>query len=111
MNAYALAAPARLDLMGIRDYLSQAPNSIQAKIITNLQAGFQQAADLPLSGKVEPAFTTEISGTIRSLLVRPYRIFYRSDTSPVVIVAILHGAQDIPTVLRLRSTAKSSVAN
>jgi plasmid stabilization system protein ParE len=103
MNPYSLSVPARLDLMGIREYLRTAPRPIQAKVLAEINEGFRQISDFPLSGRKEPAFSSERAGSVRSLLMFPYRIFYRAETSPVLIVAILHGAQDIPSILRGRA--------
>jgi len=102
MNPYDLAEPARQDLIGIKQYLQVAPRSSQARIISDLRNGFRRAADFPRSGRPEPEYWSEQGGEVRCVVVRPYLIFYRLETSPINIVAILHGAQDIPSILRER---------
>jgi plasmid stabilization system protein ParE len=102
MNPYNFAEPARLDLHGIKEYLKVAPRSSQARIVSGLRAGFRRAADFPRSGRPEPEYWTEQGGEVRCIVVRPYLIFYRLETSPITIVAILHGSQDIPSILRER---------
>lgn len=102
MSSYDLVEPARIDLDGIKQYLKVAPRSSQARIVSGLRAGFQRAADFPHSGRPEPQYWTEQGGEIRCIVVRPYLIFYRLETSPIIIVAILHGAQDIPSILLKR---------
>lgn len=102
MKPYDLAEPAREDLIGIKQYLQVAPRSSQARIISGLRAGFRRASDFPHSGRPEPEYWSERGGEIRCTVVRPYLIFYRLETSPITIVAILHGAQDIPSILRER---------
>jgi plasmid stabilization system protein ParE len=99
MRPYDLAEPARLDLFGIKQYLKVAPRSSQARIISGLRAGFRRAADFPYTGRSEPEFWSEAGGEIRCIVVRPYQIFYRVEILPINIVAILHGAQDIPSIL------------
>ena len=108
MKPYSLSVPARLDLLGIREYLLPAPRPIQAKILAELSEGFRQIGDFPFSGRHEPYFSNETSGPIRSIGVHPYRVFYREETSPVMIVAILHGAQDIPSILRGRQSPSAT---
>jgi len=108
MKGYSLSVPARLDLMGIREYLLAAPRSIQARILAEIEEGFRQISNFPFSGRKEPDFSSERAGPVRSLLVAPYRIFYREETSPVIVVAILHGAQDIPSILRGRGRPSGS---
>jgi plasmid stabilization system protein ParE len=102
MKPYDLAEPARLDLRAIKQYLQVAPRSSQTRIISGLRAGFRRAADFPRSGRPEPDYWTELGGEVRCVVVRPYLIFYRLETSPITIVAILHGARDIPSILRER---------
>jgi plasmid stabilization system protein ParE len=102
MKPYDLAVPARLDLTSIRTYLTPAPRPVQTKILASIRAAFHQAVQYPYSGLAEPDYSNKRAGSVRSLLVYPYRIFYRSETQPIVIVAILHGAQDIASILRGR---------
>jgi plasmid stabilization system protein ParE len=99
MRPYDFAEPARLDLFGIKQYLQVAPRSSQARIVSGLRAGFRRAADFPYTGRPEPEFWSEAGGEIRCIVVRQYLIFYRLQTNPITIVAILHGAQDIPSIL------------
>lgn len=99
---YTLSRTALADLQAIREYLYSAPPDIQLKVIARLNEGFQRACDLPATGRLESEFSGEAAGPIRSILVRPYRIFYRERTVPRMIVAILHGARDISSVLEGR---------
>jgi plasmid stabilization system protein ParE len=98
---YRLTPAARDDLRGIREYLTVAPRKSQLLILRSLRAGFDQAVDFPYSGVREPDHSIE-GQTPRSILVGPYRIFYLPGFAPVPIVAILHGAQDIASILRRR---------
>ena len=99
MRPYDFAEPARQDLAEIKNYLQVAPRPSQARILSGLRAGFRRAADFPSSGRPEPEFWSKAGGEIRAIVVRPYLIFYRLETLPITIVAILHGAQDIASIL------------
>jgi plasmid stabilization system protein ParE len=98
---YRLTPDARDDLRGIREYLTAAPRKSQLIILSKIRSGFDQAVDFPYSGLFEPSFFVD-DQVPRSILVGPYRIFYLPGFMPVPIVAILHGAQDIPTILAKR---------
>ena len=99
MKHYTLAAPALRDLQGIREYLAPAPRHVQNAILLDLRSGFQRIADFPLSGLLETQPTYRVLGPVRSVLVSPYRIFYLPETLPLIIFAILHGRQDIASIL------------
>lgn len=105
MTEYALSAPARADLEGIREYLAPAPRAIQEKLLAGFRDAFRQLADFPGIGRVEPALTLRSVNSVRSIRLASYRIFYHPETNPVIIVAILHGAQDISSILRNRAEA------
>jgi plasmid stabilization system protein ParE len=91
-----------MDLSGIREYLAPAPRHIQARILTELRAGFSRVTEFPLTGLLESQPRYRILGPVRSILVAPYRIFYLPETSPRIIFAILHGKQDIASILKSR---------
>ncbi len=92
-----------MDLYGIREYLAPAPRHIQARILSELRAGFVRIAEFPLTGILETLPKYRVLGPVRSILVSPYRIFYLSETAPRIIFSILHGKQDIASILRARS--------
>lgn len=63
-------------------------------------AGFERLFELlreqPFAGQERPEFARRV----RSLSHRPHRILYRLDGDTVLIVRILHHAQDAPRALR-----------
>jgi plasmid stabilization system protein ParE len=102
MTRYVLNRSARADLQGIRDYLAPAPLAIRLRIINELEQGFRRAVLFPLHGRNEPELSARYNENVRSFAIRPYRIFYLPERLPLTVFAILHGAQDIPGLLRDR---------
>ena len=103
MKKYALSAPARADLDGIREYLAPAPPPIQARILSAFRDTFRELAEFPGIGRLEPELTVKSATPVRSLRVFAYRIFYYPERNPVIILAILHGARDIRSLLMERA--------
>ena len=56
----------------------------------------------PEVGRARP----ELGDGIRSLIERPYVLLYRISDEDVEIVAVLHGARDLPSALKARLNAE-----
>lgn len=65
-------------------------------ILLKIRKACERTADWPESGKRRE----EIAPGVRSALVKPYVIFYRSATGQVQVLRILHGRRDIVRALR-----------
>jgi plasmid stabilization system protein ParE len=105
MKRYELSVEARFDLGGIRRYLAPAPKTIQVRILDELEQTFWRIGDFPLIGRAEPEMTIRYGVHTRSTLSYPYRIYSFPERLPVAVFAILHGAQDIATILRTRTAS------
>jgi plasmid stabilization system protein ParE len=100
MAGYVLTPTAQGDLREIRSYLADAPEAIRERVIAELLATCQQAAQFPESGRVEAELPRQEGKVTRSLLCFPYRIFYYPETLPLQIFAVIHGRRDPIQVLK-----------
>jgi len=95
MAQYILSAEAQGDLHSIWDFIALDNRDAADRIVDELLAAFKHLAEWPGSGHTRPDLTTK---DVRFWPVRSYMVIY-SETVPVEIVTILHGARDIPSFL------------
>ncbi len=89
--------PARHDLEEISRYLHQvAPRDSAERLVRAL---LDAGESLSFRALLWPV-SMDVSISVRSVLVRPYRLFYRLSDSEVEIVRILHGHRNIQAILR-----------
>jgi len=62
-------------------------------VVDRLTRRSQQIAEFPLSGRVVPEFELP---QIREVLEGPYRIIYYIKPDQIDVLAVIHGAQQIP---------------
>lgn len=97
MERYLLAPEAVQDLQDIWDFIAadnpQAASALQEEFFQ----AFEGIAGMPGKGHTREDLTDL---PVLFFRVRSYLIVYRRDRSPLEIIAVLHGARDIPTVLR-----------
>lgn len=99
MSAYVLSPEALQDLQGVWDFIATDSANAADKFLDELFDAFEKLAEWPRQGHVRTDLTE------RDVLFWPvgsYLVVYRADRKPLEIVAILHGARDIPTVMRER---------
>jgi toxin ParE1/3/4 len=84
------------DLRGIHEYISRDSETIAANFIDQLLDDVDRLADFPLLG---PHIREFKRSRYRHLIVRPYRVVYRVEQEAVVLIAIVHGAQDLKRFL------------
>jgi plasmid stabilization system protein ParE len=87
------------DLAGISAYISQHSPTIAADFVARMLDAIDRLADFPHLG---PAIRDLKRSRYRHLIFRPYRIIYRVTDEAVVLIAIVHGAQDLKRFLRRR---------
>ena len=102
MKEFRLSPPAQYDLEQIRLYLAEVPLAAAQKAKLKLRNGLLLIAQHPMLGLGESELTRQMGEEIRSRVVAPYRVFYRASRTPTDIIAILHGARDIESILRNR---------
>jgi len=67
-----------------------------SQMIDKLTRRVRQLIDHPHSGRIVPRYDNI---TLRELIVYPYRLIYRLRPERIDIVAVFHGAQQLPDTL------------
>ena len=86
------------DLAAIALYVAQSSPERARAVVHGLRRRTQILLTLPLAGRPRPEFGADL----RSLVERPYVLFYRVIGDTAEIVAILHGSRDLPAALAAR---------
>ena len=81
-------------LIAIYDYISQDSPFYAEKMVDRLTKRSQQIADFPQSGRRVPEYRND---DLREVLEGPYRLIYRIKPEQVDVVAVIHGARQLPT--------------
>jgi plasmid stabilization system protein ParE len=100
VNDYRLAPQAAEDLQAIWEYIAADDLDAADRMIDQFFTAFKHLASLPAMGHKRQ----DLAGN-RPLLFWPvgdYLIIYRATRAPIEIVAVAHGARDIPRILRAR---------
>ena len=63
------------------------------RVIDRLPRRSQQIADFPLSGRRVPEYDAD---QIREVIEGPYRIIYHIKTDQIDVLAVIHGAMEVP---------------
>jgi plasmid stabilization system protein ParE len=99
--SYRFSAYASDDLAALLYDLAERAGSwaVSTRMEQKLFVAFEDIARQPGIGHLRQDL---LPYPIYFLYVEPYLILYERDTSPVVILGILHGARDIQTIMRDR---------
>lgn len=90
------APSARADIEAIRDFsLDRFGEAVAAAYVTDLRQTVHAIAERPLAGRDD----NDLAAGVRSVRCRSHRIFYQIDGGSVLIVRILHHAQDAERAL------------
>jgi toxin ParE1/3/4 len=87
------SAAALQQLAAIRAYVSRDSPAAAQKLVGRIVARTEQLADFPLLGATLAGRHGE---ELREVLSRPCRIIYRVLADRVEVVAVVHGAREIP---------------
>ena len=88
---------ARRHLRAIHDYIAQDSNVAAKRMVDRLTRKSHMLVDFPNIGHVVPEYETDpTSLVVRQILEGNYRIIYRVNTRCIEIVAVIHGAQQLP---------------
>ena len=99
MADYLLSPEALEDLQGIWDFIAIDSFEAADNVLDELFAAFEGLAQWPGQGHKRSDLTTR---DVRFWPVRNYLVVYRENLRRVEIVAVLHGARDVPTVIENR---------
>lgn len=80
-------------LQGIHDYIAQTSPRYALRMVDRLTRRTQQIATFPLSGRIVQEFQFK---QIRELIEGPYRMLYHITPSQIYVIAVIHGARQIP---------------
>jgi toxin ParE1/3/4 len=89
---------AEADLIAIALFIGEHSPQRAIEFLARLRQRCAMLEQLPHAGRPRE----ELGAGLRSLVERPYIILYRSVDSTAEIVAIVHGARDLPAVLASR---------
>lgn len=94
---YRLSGPAREDLWEIWGYIAEhASLDIADRIVSELHEAMEKLAEMPASGHLR----TDLAGeALRFWRVHSFLIIYLPESTPLVVVRVLHGAQDVKALL------------
>ena len=99
MSAYVLSPEALRDLQDTWDFVAFDNVNAADKLLDEFFNAFEKLARQPGMGQTRPDLTA------RDVRFRPtgsYPIVYRQLPATLQIVAILHGARDVPEILSMR---------
>ena len=84
---------AQRHLDAIYAYIAQDSAAYAKRMVDRLTGRSQQIAEFPLSGRIVPEYQMN---QIREVIEGPYRIIYYIKPDRIDVLAVIHGAQDIP---------------
>jgi plasmid stabilization system protein ParE len=99
MSAYVLSPDALQDLQEIWDYIANDNAHAADEVLDDLFNAFESLVLWPRQGHSRSDLT---HGNVRFWPVDSYLVVYRETATALQIVAILHGARDIPKVIGSR---------
>jgi plasmid stabilization system protein ParE len=99
MSSYVISREADRDLDDLWDYIAADNVDAADRLTAKLMDAFEALARLPGMGHKRDDLTTH---PVLFWPVGNYLVVYRAERSPIEIVAIVHGARDIPTFLLWR---------
>jgi toxin ParE1/3/4 len=91
--------PAVTDLHEIHDYIARDSRRYARATVEKITGATAMLAEWPKSGEVLREFPA-----YRQIILGNYRLIYREDEANdcVLIIAVIHGARDLPPILRGR---------
>jgi addiction module RelE/StbE family toxin len=80
-------------LVNIFEYIAHDSPFYAKRIVDRITRRSEQIADHPFSGRKVPEYDAE---DIREIIEKPYRIIYRIRPNKIDVLAVIHGAQQLP---------------
>lgn len=87
---------AKAHLAGIHEFIKRDAPFYAAQTVDKLTRRIDQLIDHPRSERIVPKYDDE---NLRELILPPYRLIYRIKTDRIDIIAVFHGAQQLPDAL------------
>jgi antitoxin ParD1/3/4/toxin ParE1/3/4 len=92
VSRYVLTSKARADLFTIWEYISNDSVSAADKVISRIEKAFSQLADMPGNGHFRQDLLNQ---RFKFWTVYSFVIVYSWRTTPIRIIAVVHGARDL----------------
>jgi len=80
-------------LRAIHDYIAQNSVRYAQRMVDQITRRSEELEQFPQLGSVVPEYEEE---SIREIAETPYRIIYRVENDRVTILAVVHGARQLP---------------
>ena len=80
-------------LVNIYEYIAVNSPTYGKWMVDRITRRSEQIAEQPLSGRKVPEYNAE---DIRELIENPYRVIYRVKPDQIDVVAVIHGARQLP---------------
>lgn len=87
---------AKAHLASIYEFIKRDAPFYAVQIVDKLTRRVDQLTNHPRSGRIVPKYDDE---NLRELIARPYRLIYRIKFDRIDIIAVFHGAQQLPDSL------------
>lgn len=91
-----LSSEARQDLIAIGDYIARDNPPRAQSFVAELVGKCANLGEMPRAHPLVPRYAQQ---GVRRRIYGNYQIFYRADDTEVVVIRILHGAQDYSALL------------
>ncbi len=102
MKPYRLSAEAERDYFEAFEYLAERNPKAADKWGSRMIETFDGLAEWPLTGRIRPEYAPP---NLRCWIEGDYAVIYDPFSDPLHIIALLHGAQDIPSLMARQSEA------
>ena len=103
MSVYALTPLARADIFEIWSYIAEDSEAAADRVEQAIYDACVSAAKAPLIGHLRPELTARFLRFWTLKRYPNYAIVYRPETTPLQVLAVLHGKRDIRQLLRERT--------
>jgi plasmid stabilization system protein ParE len=87
------------DLREIRDHIAKDSPESARRLMVQFLGAFRLLARRPQLGRVREDLLVP---ALRFWPVGPYLVIYLADKQPIEIVAVVHGARDVPSIVNRR---------
>jgi len=86
------------DLERVADYLAEDSPAYAAALVRRVRDAARSLTEMPKRGRVVPEMDHE---AVRELILSSYRLIYEVRGDDVYVLALVHGARDLASLLRL----------
>lgn len=95
----SLSCAALADVSAIVEYVASENPITAERLYKNLLSRVETLSRMPERGRKLPELKDQGIANVRELIVKPYRVVYRSTESAVCIIAVLDGRRDLDDLL------------